>query len=150
MYFFVVFRSSQYSGRVFVSTARLSVTLVKGGMSSGCRFPICLTTSAGRSRTVVNSSCCVSCDSRLLVTPPRSFLELRARAEPFFPEPFLLDKWRVGFMRRANFLGDRRFLDLVGILLLKYLIFFLMYHDRMVLLQIFQASPYRHMVQPSG
>ena len=28
--------------------------------------------------------------------------------------------------------------------------FFLMYHDRMVLLQIFQASPYRHMVQPFG
>ena len=48
---------------------------------------------------------------------------MRARAEPFFPEPFLLDKRRVGFMRRANFLGDRRFLDLVGILLLKYLIF---------------------------
>ena len=24
-----------------------------------------------------------------------------------------IDKWRVGFMRRANFLGDRRFLDLV-------------------------------------
>ena len=48
----------------------------------------------------------------------RSFLVVRARAEPFFPEPFLLDKWRVGFMRRANFLGDRRFLDLVGIMLL--------------------------------
>ena len=80
----------------------------------------------------MDSSCCVSCDSRLLVTPPRSFLGMRARAEPFFPEPFLLDKRRVGFMRRANFLGDRRFLDLVGILLLKYLIFFLMYHDRMV------------------
>ena len=43
---------------------------------------------------------------------------MRARAEPFFPEPFLLDKWRVVFMRRANFLGDRRFLDLLGILLL--------------------------------
>ena len=53
-----------------------------------------------------------------LVTPPRIFLGLRARAEPFFPEPFLLDKWRVGFMRRANLLGDRRFLDLVGIMLL--------------------------------
>ena len=70
----------------------------------------------------MKSSCCVSCDSRflvtLLVTPPRIFLGLRARAEPFFPEPFLLDKWRVGFMRRANFLGDRRFLDLVGIMLL--------------------------------
>ena len=62
----------------------------------------------------MDSSCCVSCDSRLLVTPPRSFLGMRARAEPFFPEPFLLDKRRVGFMRRANFLGDRRFLDLVG------------------------------------
>ena len=49
---------------------------------------------------------------------PRSFLGMRARAEPFFPEPFLLDKRRVGFMRRANFLGDRRFLDLVGIMLL--------------------------------
>ena len=46
----------------------------------------------------MKSSCCVSCDSRLLVTPPRSFLELRARAEPFFPEPFLLDKWRVGYI----------------------------------------------------
>ena len=52
---------------------------------------------------------------------------MRARAEPFFPEPFLLDKEeRVGFMRRAKLLGDRRFLDLVGIMLLKYLIFFLM------------------------
>ena len=30
-------------------------------------------------------------------------------------------------------------LDLLGIMLLKYLIFFLMYHDRMVLLQIFHA-----------
>ena len=40
-----------------------------------------------------------------------------------FLEPFLVDKWRVvlGDMRRANFLGDRRFLDLVGIMLLKYL-----------------------------
>ena len=37
---------------------------------------------------------------------------MRARAEPF-----LFDKWRVVLedMRRANFLGDRRFLDLVGI-----------------------------------
>ena len=61
---------------------------------------------------------CVSCDSRLLVTPPRIFLGMRARAEPFFPERFLLNKWCVVFMRRANFLGDRRFLDLVGILLL--------------------------------
>ena len=40
------------------------------------------------------------------------------RAEPFFPERFLLNKWCVVFMRRANLLGDRRFLDLVGILLL--------------------------------
>ena len=89
--------------------------MVKGGMSSGCRFPICLTTSAGSSSKAVKSSCCVSCDSRLLVTPPRIFLGLRARAEPFFPEVFLLDKWRVVLMRRANLLGDRRFLDLVGI-----------------------------------
>ena len=72
----------------------------------------------------MKSSCCVSCDSRLLVTPPRSFLGMRARAEPFFPEPFLLDKWRVGFMRRANFLGDRRFLDLVGIMLLTGQVYF--------------------------
>ena len=37
-----------------------------------------------------------------------------------FLEPFLVDKWRVvlGDMRRANFLGDRRFLDLLGIMLL--------------------------------
>ena len=37
-----------------------------------------------------------------------------------FLEPFLVDKWRVVLedMRRANFLGDRRFLDLVGIMLL--------------------------------
>ena len=37
-----------------------------------------------------------------------------------FLEPFLVDKWRVvlGDMRRASFLGDRRSLDLVGILLL--------------------------------
>ena len=34
-----------------------------------------------------------------------------------FLEPFLVDKWRVvlGDMRRANLLGDRRFLDLVAI-----------------------------------
>ena len=50
--------------------------------------------------------------------PPAAVKTGALRAEPFFPEPFLLDKWRVGFMRRANFLGDRRFLDLVGILLL--------------------------------
>ena len=72
-------------------------------------------------------------DDEAQMTPPRSFLGMRARAEPFFPEPFpepffpepfLLDKRRGGFMRRANLLGDRRFLDLVGIMLLKYLIFF--------------------------
>ena len=41
-----------------------------------------------------------------------------------FLEPFLVDKWRVvlGDMRRANFLCDRRFLDLVGIMLLKYFV----------------------------
>ena len=49
-------------------------------MSSGCRFPICLTTSAGSSSKAAKSSCCVSCDSRLLVTPPRIFLA-RGRAD---------------------------------------------------------------------
>ena len=42
-----------------------------------------------------------------------SLVGVRPRAEPFF-----LDKEeRVGFMRRAKLLGDRRFLDLVGIML---------------------------------
>ena len=76
----------------------------------------------------MKSSRCVSCDSRLLVTPPRIFLGLRARAEPFFPEPFLLDKWRVVFMRRANLLGDRRFLDLLGIMLVVNYLVILSYY----------------------
>ena len=87
-----------------------------------------LTTSAGRSRTAVNSSCCVSCDSRLLVTPPRIFLVLRARArarvDPFFFDDFFV----FFFMLRANFLGDRRFLDLLGIMLVVNYLVILSYY----------------------